>query len=77
MELVRAAGVRDSQEFLGDLKLPEEEQQAEDQAKELNLEEDDLSSTRYLLVMEMLWGNKVFFMEWLYCVVVNCMLESM
>lgn len=52
MELVRAAGVRDSQEFLGDLKLPEEEQQAEDQAKELNLEEDDLSSTRYLLIIE-------------------------
>ncbi|XP_047475310.1 diphthine--ammonia ligase-like isoform X1 [Penaeus chinensis] len=47
MELVRAAGVRDAQEFLGDLKLPEEEQQAEDQAKELNLEEDDLSSTSY------------------------------
>ena len=34
------AGLRKPEDFLGDLKLAEEEQQAEDQAKELHLDDD-------------------------------------
>lgn len=49
LELVKAAGLRGPEDFLSDLKLAEEEQQAEDQAKELHIEElHDTSSPRYI-----------------------------
>ncbi|XP_071549969.1 uncharacterized protein [Panulirus ornatus] len=48
LELVKAAGVHGPEDFLNDLKLAEEEQQAEDQAKELHIEEHhDPSSPSY------------------------------
>ncbi|KAK7073491.1 hypothetical protein SK128_019023, partial [Halocaridina rubra] len=40
MELVLDADIRRPEDFLDDLKLAEEEQQAEDQAKELHLDDD-------------------------------------
>ncbi|XP_069165246.1 uncharacterized protein [Procambarus clarkii] len=47
LELVKAAGLRGPEEFLCDLKLAEEEQQAEDQAKESHIEDADTSITSY------------------------------
>lgn len=44
LEMVKAAGIRVPEDFLSDLKLSEEEQQAEDQAKELHIEDDNDSS---------------------------------
>ncbi|XP_045107874.1 diphthine--ammonia ligase-like [Portunus trituberculatus] len=39
-EMVRASGLRTPEDFLSDLKLAEEEQQAEDQAKERHIEDE-------------------------------------
>ena len=40
LELVKASGLRSPEDFLSDLKLAEEEQQAEDQAKERHIEDE-------------------------------------
>nr|XP_053641101.1 uncharacterized protein LOC128694817 [Cherax quadricarinatus] len=47
VELVSAAGIRCPEDFLTDLKLAEEEQQAEDQAKESHIEVPETSINSY------------------------------